>query len=87
MTAALAPNNVVLLGSTGSIGRNAVVELLEHRDEYKVVGLVARNNIDLLAQQASELGANTVHTPTIARTIAITTDFIFEDNFISSFLL
>ncbi len=62
MTAALAPKNVVLLGSTGSIGRNAVVELLEHRDEYKVVGLVARDNIDLLTQQASELGANTVIT-------------------------
>ena len=34
------PRRVVVLGSTGSIGRNAVLELLEHKEEFQVVGLV-----------------------------------------------
>ncbi len=62
MTGAPCPKNVVLLGSTGSIGRNAVVELLEHSDEYNVVGLVARSRIDLLSQQAEQLGVNVIIT-------------------------
>ena len=61
------PRRVVVLGSTGSIGRNAVLELLEHKAEFQVVGLVARNSIDLLAQQAAQLGADTVITTDEAR--------------------
>ena len=61
------PRRVVVLGSTGSIGRNAVLELLEHKEEFQVVGLVARNSIDLLAQQAAQLGADTVITTDEAR--------------------
>ncbi|MBO4511639.1 MAG: 1-deoxy-D-xylulose-5-phosphate reductoisomerase, partial [Victivallales bacterium] len=51
------PKKVVLLGSTGSVGRNAVLELLEHRCDFKVIGLVAHDNIELLSQQAALLGA------------------------------
>lgn len=51
------PKKVVLLGSTGSVGRNAVLELLAHRDNFKVIGLVAHDNIEQLSQQAALLGA------------------------------
>lgn len=44
--------NVVILGSTGSIGRSAL-EVIKHlKSEYQVFALAARNNIDLLAKQA-----------------------------------
>ena len=56
------PRKVVVLGSTGSIGKNAVIELLEHRDEFKVLGLVARESVELLARQAELLGAETIVT-------------------------
>lgn len=42
---------VVILGSTGSIGRMALEVILKHSDEFHVVGLAAGRNIDLLRQQ------------------------------------
>jgi len=45
---------VAILGSTGSIGRNALRVLDELRDEYQVVALAARQNADLLASQCRE---------------------------------
>ena len=56
------PKKVVLMGSTGSIGTNALIELLEHRSDFKVLGLVAHDNIELLSQQAALLGAEYVVT-------------------------
>ena len=47
--------NIVILGSTGSIGTNGVKVALEHNELFNVVGLVARNNIKLLAEQAAKL--------------------------------
>jgi 1-deoxy-D-xylulose-5-phosphate reductoisomerase len=46
---------VTVLGSTGSIGCNTVDLLQRNRDEYRVVALTARNNVELLIQQAREL--------------------------------
>ena len=43
---------VVILGSTGSIGTQALDVLSRHRDEYRVVALAAGRNTALLAQQA-----------------------------------
>jgi 1-deoxy-D-xylulose-5-phosphate reductoisomerase len=48
--------NVVLLGSTGSIGTQALDVIASHRDRYQVVALAAGRNEDLLSQQASEFG-------------------------------
>ena len=59
------PRNVVVLGSTGSVGRNAVLELFEHREQFRTVGLVARNSLSLLAKQATLLNAE----------VAVTTAF------------
>ena len=49
--------NVVILGSTGSVGSNAVLEILDHPEEFTVVGLVAKDNLTLLAEQANALRA------------------------------
>lgn len=43
--------NIVILGSTGSIGRQALEVIEWHRSYFNVLGLAARNNIDLLEKQ------------------------------------
>ena len=43
---------LVLLGSTGSIGRSTL-EVVEHLEDVQVVGLSARRNVDVLAAQAA----------------------------------
>ena len=47
---------VVVLGSTGSIGTQALDLLSRHRDDYEVLALAAGRNTDLLARQAAEFG-------------------------------
>lgn len=42
---------IVILGSTGSIGKNALDVISRHRDRFIVVGLSAGSNIDLLEEQ------------------------------------
>jgi 1-deoxy-D-xylulose-5-phosphate reductoisomerase len=59
--------NIVILGSTGSIGTNAVKLALEHRDLFNVVGLVARNSIDILAEQGRDLKSEVLITTDEAR--------------------
>lgn len=46
---------IVILGSTGSVGVNAVKVARHLAAHFEVVGLVARNNLELLAAQAKEL--------------------------------
>ncbi|MBI4313325.1 MAG: 1-deoxy-D-xylulose-5-phosphate reductoisomerase [Candidatus Omnitrophica bacterium] len=43
---------IVILGSTGSIGQNAIKVAEEHRRVFEVAGLTAQNNVEILAQQA-----------------------------------
>ena len=42
---------VVILGSTGSIGRMALEVISRHSDDFSVVGLAAGKNVDLLGRQ------------------------------------
>ena len=42
---------LAILGSTGSIGQNALSVVAEHPQEFEVVGLAAGKNIGLLAEQ------------------------------------
>ena len=44
--------NIVILGSTGSIGKNALRVIESLGPDYKVVALTAQSRIELLAQQA-----------------------------------
>lgn len=42
---------ISILGSTGSIGTSALDVVSAHPEHFKIVGLTANDNIDLLEQQ------------------------------------
>src|SRR6185295_3275952 len=50
----------VLLGSTGSIGTQAIDVVRRNPDRFRVVALGAGGNVELLAAQALEMGAEVV---------------------------
>jgi 1-deoxy-D-xylulose-5-phosphate reductoisomerase len=47
---------VAILGSTGSIGRQALDVIARHPERFEVVGLAAGRNVDLLAEQIAQFG-------------------------------
>ena len=51
---------IAILGSTGSIGRQALDVIRQHRDLFEVELLTANNSSDLLISQAIEFEANAV---------------------------
>lgn len=51
---------IAILGSTGSIGRQALDVISQHRDLFEVELLTANNSSDLLVRQAIESDANSV---------------------------
>ncbi|MCL2529944.1 MAG: 1-deoxy-D-xylulose-5-phosphate reductoisomerase [Coriobacteriia bacterium] len=59
-------HKVVILGSTGSIGRQTVEICTRYSDRVEVVGLATFSNEQLLAEQAAELG--------VSRTVLAKTD-------------
>jgi 1-deoxy-D-xylulose-5-phosphate reductoisomerase len=52
--------NIAILGSTGSIGTQALDVVRANKDKFKVEVLTAFSNIELLAAQAIEFDVNTV---------------------------
>ena len=66
--AGVTARDVVLLGATGSVGRQAVDVVRAAPDRFRVVGLAGGGgNLDLLARQALELGVEVV---AVARAVA-----------------
>ena len=63
---------IAILGSTGSIGRQALDVIRQHRDRFEVELLTANNSTDLLIAQALEFDANAVviRNPDLYRTVA-----------------
>jgi 1-deoxy-D-xylulose-5-phosphate reductoisomerase len=51
---------ILILGSTGSIGVNALTVVREFPDEFEVTGITANENIDLLRTQITEFKPNSV---------------------------
>jgi len=51
------PKRVTVLGSTGSIGRQTLDVIREHPERLQVVGLAAWRQVERLAEQAREFGA------------------------------
>ncbi|MGK9368250.1 1-deoxy-D-xylulose-5-phosphate reductoisomerase [Melioribacter sp. Ez-97] len=45
---------ILILGSTGSIGKNTLKLAKEFKDEFRIAGLTAHSNIDLLQKQIEE---------------------------------
>ncbi|AQG80922.1 1-deoxy-D-xylulose-5-phosphate reductoisomerase [Spirosoma montaniterrae] len=52
--------HIAILGSTGSIGTQAVAVVLAHPDQFQVEVLTTNNNADLLIEQAVALNPNVV---------------------------
>lgn len=52
--------HIAILGSTGSIGRQALDVIRQHRELFEVELLTANNSSDLLIEQAKEFDANNV---------------------------
>ncbi len=50
----MTPKNIVLLGSSGSIGRSTLDVVRQHPQELKVLALAANSNIELLVEQFNE---------------------------------
>ena len=61
-------NGLVVLGSTGSIGRQTLDVVRAFPDRFRVVGLAAGSNIDLLQKQAAEFNPTLLYTPSPAFT-------------------
>jgi len=68
------PRRVAILGSTGSVGRAALEVCAAFPDDYRVVGLAARRNAGVLAEQRSRfqprMAGLSSEDPDIARRIA-----------------
>lgn len=54
------PKIISILGSTGSIGQNAIKIIDDCKEMFEVNVLTARNNVELLASQAKKVNAKTV---------------------------
>lgn len=52
--------NVAILGSTGSIGQNALAVVNQMQDRFNVVGLAAGRNVELLCEQVEIFGPEIV---------------------------
>ncbi|MBI1747701.1 MAG: 1-deoxy-D-xylulose-5-phosphate reductoisomerase [Acidobacteria bacterium] len=52
--------NIVLLGSTGSVGTNTLDVVRAFPDRFKVIGLAAGNNVEKLAEQVVEFAPSIV---------------------------
>lgn len=48
------PRNIVILGSTGSIGRSCLDVIRAHPGRFRVIGIAAHSNVALLAKQFRE---------------------------------
>ena len=47
-------HSICILGSTGSIGTQALDVISQHEDRYEVYALTANNKVELLAKQARQ---------------------------------
>ena len=48
------PKNIILLGSTGSIGKSTLKLLRKNRDKFNLIGVSAHNNVLLLSEIVNE---------------------------------
>ena len=56
---------IVILGSTGSIGQQALDVVRANRDELRIIGLAAGQNLELLTRQVREFRPRYVSTPAL----------------------
>ncbi|MDD4938484.1 MAG: 1-deoxy-D-xylulose-5-phosphate reductoisomerase [Candidatus Shapirobacteria bacterium] len=51
---------IIILGSTGSVGRQTLDVIGQNKDKFEVVGLVCKDSIDLVEKQANNFGVKNV---------------------------
>ncbi len=67
---------ITLLGSTGSIGTQTLEIVAQYADQFRIVGLAARSNVELLAQQVRQFRpqiaaiCDPVHLPALRAALA-----------------
>ncbi len=70
---------IVILGSTGSIGTQALDIVRQHRDKFRVVGLTANHNVEKLQEQISEFKPEAVCITDNGKAESFKTDvFVFK---------
>ena len=52
---------ILILGSTGSIGTNALELIRNNRKQYQVVGISGNRNIELLKKQIEEFKLTSIY--------------------------
>ena len=52
---------ILILGSTGSIGTNALELIRNNREKYEVVGISGNKNIELLKKQIEEFKPTSIY--------------------------
>ncbi len=52
--------NIALLGSTGSIGRNTLEVIAQHRDKFRLISLAAGENLNLAAKQIRDFSPEVI---------------------------
>ena len=55
---------ILILGSTGSIGTNALELIRNNREHYQVIGISGNKNIDLLKKQIEEFKLTLIYVGT-----------------------
>lgn len=63
--------NISLLGSTGSIGTNVLDVVRQYPGKFRIVGLAAGNNVDLLRDQVEAFNPQLVSVATQARAVKL----------------
>lgn len=53
--------NIIIIGSTGSIGRQTIEVLQKNPGHFKVLGLAAKNEIEIISSQIKQLGPEAVN--------------------------
>ncbi|MDO8885457.1 1-deoxy-D-xylulose-5-phosphate reductoisomerase [Candidatus Oleimmundimicrobium sp.] len=69
---------IIILGSTGSIGRQTLDVVRQHRDIFQVVGLSAYRNIELLIEQVNEFNPQAIAMPDF-KMVQVLRDSLIKD--------
>ena len=76
--------SVVVLGSTGSVGRQVLAVIDKHPDKFRVVGLSAFTNEQLLREQIEKYSPERYYFPSGGVEVQTTLfDFLDDDKFTS----
>ena len=68
---------ILILGSTGSIGRNALELIRNNREKYEVVGISGNKNIELLKKQIEEFKPTFIYVGTEQDALNLKKEYFF----------